>query len=82
MFVTHSPFLPCLTFAGKANAHPMYPLTRLCFKSKLLALTTNISLGWKYLTETKGLPYYGTKLNTAVKVFIEQPPECEQGKML
>ncbi len=41
-------------------------------KGRLLALSTNIRLGWKGLTETNTPAYYENLLITAVKSFIVQ----------
>ncbi len=38
--------------------------------NNLLALLSNIRLGWKWLTVTDTTAYYGTELITAVKGFM------------
>jgi hypothetical protein len=53
---------PSLIFAGKASK-PTF---------KALALPANIRLGWKYLTVTNTLAYYGTELITTIKSFKVQ----------
>jgi hypothetical protein len=54
-----------LTCGGLAGLHS---------KGRLLALPTNIKLGWKSLTVTNTLAYFITELVTAVKYFIVQTP--------
>jgi hypothetical protein len=51
-------------FAGKARAYPNEAPFR------LLALPTNIRLGWKGLPGTNALGYYENPKITAVKSFI------------
>ncbi len=66
----------CQSFLHYLNIFKQaYPSgTGLHSKGRVLALPTNISLGWKWLTLTNTLAYYATEFITAVKSFMVQGP--------
>jgi hypothetical protein len=56
--------------AGEAGAYPSEAPFRCSTLGSLLALPTNIRLGWKGLPGTNALAYYKNSGCTAVKSFI------------
>jgi len=58
VFVPDKPLQPCLMFAGKAGAYPSEAPFRYSLLGSLLALPTNITLGWKSLLGTNALAYF------------------------
>ncbi len=76
MFATSISFHPSLIRVGKAGAYQMEPFTGLHSTSKLLALTTNIRIGWKWI-EVPTLAYYDTRTITAVNSFIVLAPSVQ-----
>ncbi len=58
MFDPGKPFQPSLMFAGRVRAYPSEHLSGAMFKGRLLALHTNIILGWKSLPGTNTVGYY------------------------
>ncbi len=70
MFVLGKPFQPSLMFARKAGESTlMESLTgQHYFIGSLLALTSNIRLGWECSAETKALSYKTAKLIITVYV--------------
>jgi hypothetical protein len=69
VFVTGKPFQPSLMFVIKAGAYSSGAPTGSCLPGRLLALSTNIRLGWKCLPVTNDLTYYGHSLITNIKSF-------------
>jgi hypothetical protein len=61
-------FHPSLIFAGKAGAKPCGALTWLHSKGRVLALTPNIWLGWKWLTVTKHSNLFYNRMNNSYKM--------------
>jgi hypothetical protein len=53
----------------------IYTITWLQSKGKLLALTANIRLGWRWRTVTNTLAYCSKELNTSVKKFYSRDQE-------
>ncbi len=74
MFVAGKPVQPSTVFAGKAWACPVKHISGTPLKGKLLALPTNIRLGWKSLPGTNTLAYYENPQITAILGFIVQAP--------
>ncbi len=76
VFANISHFHPRIAFAGKAGAYQSGAPYGNLLLMVLSAMPLNI-IGCKWLTVTKTLAYYDTKLLAAVKSFIVQAPvEC------
>ncbi len=67
MFATVSHFHPSLIFPGKAEAYQSWAPTGLRFNGSLLALPTNIRLGWKWMEVANTLAFYDEATITAIK---------------
>ncbi len=61
-------------FVGKAERTQVKHLSDAPLKGRLLALPTNIRLGWKGLPGTNILAYYEKSQLTAVKSFVTLAP--------
>jgi hypothetical protein len=65
MFASVVLFHPILVLSGKAGAYQSGATY-----SNLLALPTNIKLGWKWMAETNALAYYDSATVTSIKSLI------------
>ncbi len=74
MFATVGHFHPSLAFFVKAGAYQtrVKPLKGPHANGKLLGLTENIKLEWKWMAVANTLAYYDTATITAVKSIIVQ----------
>ncbi len=77
-FVPGKPFQPSLIFVGKAWAYP----SKAPLYGRLLALLTNIRLGWKGLLLENTLAYDENSQFTDVKSFIKLAPRLILGLLL
>ncbi len=69
-------------FAGKARGLPEdSSLQDSTPREGSLVLSRNIRLGWKWLTVTNTLAYYGVKITTAVRVFVVFASEFAEVKI-
>jgi hypothetical protein len=68
VFVAVCHYHPTIIFPSKIREPRLELLTRLHCTDKILALTANISLGWKRKIVTNGLAYFTIKSITPVEV--------------
>jgi hypothetical protein len=64
--------------AGISKLFSDYSFRPEAYCAKAVALSTNIRLGWKWLTMTSAIAYYGTDWITAVKSFTIPAQKCRK----